>query len=273
MGRKKLPESATIESYQGNARSLVPAIIAGMIAAVAAAATTYSLAAQSKPLGVPVPSPPQPIFTVQKAADATSSVLHHRLPTGWLARLAPQPDGVPAMLQLSHNEMLGFDIAYPYGMENVIFGLDSFLKDSVVSQGTVRLEQPLAAVKISMPGNDGKKQLVFAKDLIDKALKEGAKPVDALHEVKLPGGGFVTLAYRRSDPDNNFVHRLYLAAADKRILILDFFIHPETAADGELYAQKIMRTFKPGTLIGPAMEVPPPAEDKKTTSPAKKPGT
>jgi len=228
----------------------------GMLAFLVAGSTTYLLASEPKPLGIPIPRPPRPIYTVTKGADANSSVIHRRLPIGWLGRLAPQPDGLPYLHEHHHSEKLGYDISYPYGTENIDFGMDSFQQDWVDSQATVKIDQPLVAVKVSFPANNSKKQLNYVKDLTDAALKQGAKPVDPPHEVKMPGAGFATVAYRRNDPDNNYVHRLYCAGVGARVLIFDFFINPQTATDGDRYASKIMRSFEPGQIIGPSLEEP-----------------
>lgn len=262
MGKKKRAATSA-EPPAPRKASLVPAIAAGILACAIGGVSTYFYAAQSAPLGVPIPRPPRPHFTIQKSASQTSSVIRRQLPIGWIGRLAPQSDGLPYLHEHYHSEKLGFDISYPYGSENIQFGMDDFLKDAVDSQVNVKIDQPLGAIKVTVPSNEGKKQLDFARDLISEALKQGAKPVDQPREVVLPGGGFTTLAYRRTDPENNFVHRLYCAVAGKRILIFDFIIRPETASDGDRYADKIMRSFQPGEMIAPAMEVPPSHADDK----------
>jgi hypothetical protein len=55
--------------------------------------------------------------------------------------------------------------------------------------------------------------------------------------------------------------------AKKRVLVFDFFIRPETQAQGDRYAEKIMRTFEPGTMLGPALEKPAPIAASKPVNP------
>jgi hypothetical protein len=266
MGRKKREQVASKEITTPKVQSWLTAIVAALAAAAVAFGATYVLATQPKPLGVPVPPPPAPLYKIAKEASNDSSVIHRELPVGWLGRLAPQPDGLPYLHEHYHSDKLGFDIRYPYGVENVIYGADTFLRDNVDSQAKVAIDQPLAAFKVSLPNNDGKTQLEYAKQLVEAALKAGAKPVESPREVQLPGGGFATFAYRRSDPDNDYVHRIYCAVVSKRILIFDFFLRPETAAEGNRYTEKIMRSFQPGEMLSPAMEKP--APDMEQDKPA-----
>jgi hypothetical protein len=247
--------------------------LAGLAAFVSAGAATYVLAEQPTPLDAPVPRPPKPIFTLVTEAAAVS-FSERRMTKSWLPKLAPQPDGVPAMLQGYVSELLGFTIRYPFGSEVVVFGYDSFSKDSVDSQATVGMDQPLAAIKVTVPTNEGRTQLEYARKVLDEAAQSGAQPVEQPREAELPGGTFATIAYRRSDANNNYVHRIYFAAASKRIVIIDFMLRPEQADAGEKYVAKIMRSFEPGDVLGPAMEKPAkpqPDEEKQSAAPQQTP--
>jgi hypothetical protein len=245
-------------------------VILGVAAFAIAAGATYTLAAQPRPLGVPVPPPPAPMFKVEVSATKDSSLIKRRLPSGWLARLALQPDGLPYLHDSYVSDKLGFAIRYPYGSENIQFGRDSFDKDGVDSEVNVRIDQPINAIKVSLPSTKLDKQLDFARQVLQQAEHSGAKVLDEPRDVQLPGGGFATIAYRRSGKgDDNVVHRIYCARVLKRVLIFDFFITPGYEKEGDRYAEKIMRSYEGGTLLGPVMEERAPAKADQSSADGK----
>jgi hypothetical protein len=239
-------------------------VLAALVSAAIAGLTTYALAKQPIVLGAPLPPPPPPMFRILEGDASKCSLRKHVLSEAWLTRLAPQPDGFPPLTNHYYSEKLQFKIDYPYGAENVVYSIDDFMKDFVDSQALVKIDQPIAAIKVTVPSKDKKiTQLQYIGDVLEKMEKEKATAHGKPEELKLPGGTFATASYLRNSSDGNYVHRLYAASTGGRALIWDFLLRPENEQEGEKYARKIMRSFSPGPMVSKLMEKPP-AEEKKT---------
>lgn len=236
--------------------SLLPALLAGLLACTIAGAATYALARQPEPLGVPIPPPPAPIFTLFKDSPSQSSFRERRMHEAWATRMAPQPDGLPPLVYRYRSERFGFSALYPYGAENVQYNNADFLKDGVESQALVKVDQALAAIKVSLPPKESSQaQRLFAHDLLGRLTVDGAQLRSELATAKLPGATFETTAYYRETADGKYVHRLYIAGAGARALVFDFMLDPDDVEQGEKYADKIMHSFDPGVAFGALLEV------------------
>lgn len=233
------------------------AVAAGVAACAIAAVATYALARQPQPLGMPVPVPPQPFFKVTDATAEEASYRKRIMNAGWLLRMAPQPDGVPYLYNEYESLNFQFKVRYPYGAENIQFPYEEFLKDNVESQATFKIDQPLAAVKVTLlPKERKQKQVEFLAALIAKLKQDGVKVLSDAAEIDLPGGTFVTCSYLREREEDSFVHRLYVANVQTRALVFDFSLRTDSVADGEKYARKIMNSFDPGKGLGALLEQP-----------------
>lgn len=252
---KKSKRAAEAEQRTPSSPAYMVQGLAGIAALAAGTLAGYLWAAQPAPLGVPVPPPPQPMFKITPGATKESSLINRNLAKGWLTRLAPQPDGLPYLHSSYQSEKLQFKIRYPYGTQNIEFGAQDFAVDAVDSQAIVKIDQPLAAVKVSFPTKPREQgQEQFTADLLATLKEQGAEIKSAPAPARLPAGELVTCSYLRESPDGKYVHRLYITSIGARALVFDFMLPPEDAEQGNAYAAKIMRTFDPGPILGPLLE-------------------
>jgi len=249
--------------------SVWPSVVAFLLAFALCGTAAYLFFGQQAPLGRPVPPSPKPLLAIV-TNPSDISLLHGKVSKGWLAPLAPQPDGAPPLRYHYISEKLGFEVQYPYAGENVQFDPGSFFKDAVDSQVVFRADQALFAIKVSLPIKDkAQSQVDYANGLLAQVKKIGAQTHDVPHEVELPGGTAVTLSYLRKNGSDTYVHRLYIVGMKPRAMVFDFMLRPEAEALGDKYAAKVMKTFTAGDMLSPLVEKPRKAVNTEPTAAAR----
>lgn len=226
------------------AATLSKAVFAVVVIGVAFLAPRYY--GDPAPLGVPLP-PVKYMFQTEGIGPNETSVNEKKVTANWLEFLAPQPDGSPPLRYQFDSSGADFEIWHPLGVEAVVLPPEQQQETSALAIATVKLDQPLYAIKYSLPRRqDGESLAQYAGRVKSGMEAKGAQFFGDMGEFKVTGYKFVTLEYQRETEDIGLLyHFLYIGPYGPNALVIDFSALPEHVDAARPYVKKIISSFKP----------------------------
>lgn len=183
-----------------------------------------------------------------------TSLLRHKVNEAWLPSVAPQEDGAPPLIWGYTSVRAEFTIALPYGTEATSFPDDEFLKDDVEMQALLKLDQPLRAIKISMPARLKNERLeTYASRVRNELERSKAVFYPEQEPVNLSDYRFVRLEYHRFHDGAEIAHCVFFGPLGPRVLAIDMLCAPEQRERCRPYFEKIIRSFRAGWKCRRAM--------------------
>lgn len=223
------------------------------VAALGGFALGYGLLSPGAPFGKRL-SPVKPLLEYKRVTIENTSLLAGRVHDAWLPNLAPQDDGAPPLLWGFTSERADFSIRLPYGAETTTYRDEEFSTDAVEMQAIVRLDQPLRAVKISLPGRRAGETIeVYASRVRSELTQQQAVFYAEQDPVDLPAYRFVRLEYHRVHDGADIAHCVFAGPLGNRVLMIDMMCEPKHRLRCRPYFEKIIRSFSPGWLCKRAM--------------------
>jgi hypothetical protein len=239
--RQSDAKSRSGDHASGGSRSLLLVIVA-----IGGFAVGYVLFGPSAPFGTRLPSV-KPTIRYAGVSVSDTSLLKGQANDAWIPNVAPQEDGAPPLVWSYASERGDFKIGVPYGTEMVSYSNEEFLKDSVDAQGTVKLDQALRAIKVSMPGRNKDETIeTYASRIRNDIERAGGTFYNNQDPVNLPAFRFVRLEYHRVHDGADVAHHLFLGPMGKRVLIIDLMSEPKHRELVRPYVEKMIRSFTPG---------------------------
>lgn len=198
------------------------------------------------PLGVPLP-PVSYAYEVEGVGPDDTSVNEGLITENWLEFLAPQPDGSPPLRYKFDSSGAAFEIWHPLGVEAVVLPPEQQQATSTLAVAGVKLDQPLHAIKYSLPPRqEGESLAEFAARAQHDLELNGAQFFGEPGEYRITGYKFTTLEYERDSEDSGLLyHYLFIGPYGPRALVIDFSARPQHKEAALPYVKKIIGSFKP----------------------------